>query len=118
MRDTYLFWPWYSKTAAARRDIGLPSVDVLHDKVVEVIKAARTYHWPYQAALAYPKGERLPLIDRPVLLTCAEDDMLKVYFEKAAALLRTSEQQLTPGMADDARAEATIALMERWLDRK
>ena len=49
VRDVYLFWPWYKPDAAHARKIGLPSADDLHDKVVEVLKATRTYHLSYRA---------------------------------------------------------------------
>jgi hypothetical protein len=46
-RDQYLFWPWYEHTAQARRAIGLPPPEFLHDLVVEVLKALTTYQMSY-----------------------------------------------------------------------
>ncbi len=43
-RDTSLFWPWFVHDAEHLRTVGLPSADVLHDKTVEVLRAARTQH--------------------------------------------------------------------------
>ena len=63
VRDVYLFWPWYKPDAAHARRVGLPGADELHDKVVEVLKAARTYHLSYRAAIAYDKEPRLPLVN-------------------------------------------------------
>jgi hypothetical protein len=117
VRDTFLFWPWYRRDAAHLRDVGLPPADVLHDKVVEVLKAARTYHLSYQAAIAYPKRERLPLVTTPTLLACAETDMLLRYFDAVAALLPHAEQLLTPGILTDDTADRTVAAMRAFLDR-
>jgi len=117
VKDTYLWWPWYRRTPDTRRDQGLPPAEVLHDKVLEVLKAASTYHYPYQAAIAYPKRERLPLIQVPTLLTCAETDMLKVYFDAARALLPRAEATMTPGMLTEADARRTLLVMLEFLDR-
>lgn len=117
VKDTYLWWPWYRRTPATRRDQGLPSAEVLNDKVLEVLKAASTYHYPYQAAIAYPKGERLPLVQVPTLLTCAETDMLKIYFDKARALLPRAEAVMTPGMLTEEDAKRTLSVMLDFLDR-
>ena len=92
VRDTYRFWPWYQQDAAHVRDLGLPSADVLHDKVVEVIKAARTYRLSYNAAFAYRKEQRLPLVRTPTLLTCARTDMLYVYLDRVAALMPAAQR--------------------------
>lgn len=117
VRDTFLFWPWYRRDAAHVRDVGLPPADVLHDKVVEVLKAARTYHLSYQAALAYPKEKRLPLVKTPTLLACARNDMLVVYFDAVARLLPQAERLLTEGSLSEDAAQETVSAMTEFLDR-
>ncbi|CAN5889589.1 hypothetical protein BH11PSE13_BH11PSE13_42820 [soil metagenome] len=116
VRDTYLFWPWYKHDAAHARSVGLPSPDDLHDKVVEVLKAARTYHLSYRAAIGYDKSERLPLVKVPTLLACARTDMLHVYFDRVRALMPEAMPTTTAGtstphaLADTAdRFEAFLA---------
>lgn len=117
VKDTYIWWPWYRRTPETRRDQGLPTVDALHDKVLEVLKASGTYHHPYQAAIAYPKRERLPLVAAPTLLTCAETDMLRIYFDEVRKLMPRAEARMTPGLLSEADAEATLAIMLDFLDR-
>lgn len=112
VRDAYLFWPWYRKDAAHRRPTGLPDADALHDKVVEVLKAARTFHIPYQAALAYDKRARLPLVRVPTLVTCAADDMLFEYLAGVQALMPAAQCASHRGMT----SPETVALFERFLD--
>ena len=115
VRDAYLFWPWYQKDSQHRRAIGLPQAAELHDKAVEVFKAARTFHLSYKAALSYPKEQRLPLIKVPTLLTCSRHDMLHVYFEKVAALVKPTRAQSTAGLATPEALQETAALFEHFL---
>jgi pimeloyl-ACP methyl ester carboxylesterase len=117
VRDAFLFWPWYKRDAAHRRDVGLPSADALHDKVVEVLKAARTYHLSYRAAIAYDKRARLPRVAVPTLLACARNDMLMRYFDDVAALMPDAEKLVTPGAATEEDAAETVRLMTTFLDR-
>jgi len=118
IRDAFLFWPWYKRDAAHVRDVGLPSADALHDKFVEVAKAARTYHLSYRAAIGYDKSARLPLVAVPTLLSCARTDMLLRYFETVAALMPAAQRAITPGLTGEAAAADTIAIMQTFLDSK
>jgi pimeloyl-ACP methyl ester carboxylesterase len=116
VRDVYLFWPWYRRDAAHRRALGLPGADELHDKVVEVLKAARTYHIPYRAAIGYDKEPRLPLVRVPILLACARGDMFLEYFERVRALMPNATPLITGGTGSaDALAE-TVASFLAFLD--
>jgi pimeloyl-ACP methyl ester carboxylesterase len=116
VRDAYLFWPWYKRDAQHRRAIGLPSPDALHDKAVEVIKAARTYHLSYRAAIAYRKEERLPMVHVPTLLACATTDMLVAYLDRVAVLMPDAIRAVTPGFGDETTSRATMAQMLDFLD--
>lgn len=116
VRDVYLFWPWYKPDAAHARRVGLPSADDLHDKVVEVLKAARTYHLSYRAAIAYDKEQRLPLINVPTLLACARTDMFIQYFERVKELMPTARAIITEGVGSDAALRATVAQLEAFLE--
>lgn len=50
VRDEFLFWPWYERKAPHSRTVGLPPADELHDKAVEVLKAAPTQHLVLRAS--------------------------------------------------------------------
>lgn len=52
IRDSSLFWPWFERDAAHARTVGLPTPDQLHDKMLEVLKAARTQHWIVRASFS------------------------------------------------------------------
>lgn len=105
VRDGFLFWPWYKRDKEHLRGIEMPTTDSLHDKFVEVIKAARTFHLSYNAAIAYEKMDRLGLITVPTLLTCARNDMLLVYMDEIAALMPGAETYVSPGLRGAARDE-------------
>jgi pimeloyl-ACP methyl ester carboxylesterase len=115
IRDAYLFWPWYKRDAAHVRGVGLPSPDALHDKFVEVVKAARTYRVSYNAAFTYPKAARLPLVRTPTLLACAETDMLLPYLEQVARLMPHARKLITKTRPAEA-ARASEAEMVAFLD--
>ena len=116
VRDTYLFWPWYRPHALNRRNLGLPSADDLHDKVVEVLKAVRTYHIPYRAAIGYDKAGRLPLVSVPTLLACASTDMFMAYFEDVKKLMPSAQARVTEGLGTPERLLATIRDFEGFLN--
>lgn len=113
VRDAYLFWPWYRKDNAHRRPTGLPEAHVLHDKLVEVLKAARTFHIPYRAALSHDKRARLPLVRVPTLLTCAADDMLHEYLDELGTLMPQARCVAHHGIGSPEALRDTVALFER-----
>ncbi len=115
VRDAYLFWPWYKQDAAHRRKGGLPDVQALHDKTVEVLKGARTFHLAYRASLAYRKQERLPLVRVPTLIACARGDMLFEYFEQVRALLPTAQFAETEGVGSAEALQATVRQFQAFL---
>jgi pimeloyl-ACP methyl ester carboxylesterase len=112
VRDTFLFWPWYKRDAAHVRTVGLPPLATLHEKVVEVIKAATTFHHSYNAAIAYEKEARLPLVTVPTLLACARTDMLLPYLDAVAALLPHAQRAIF----ERAGAAEAIDMMSAFLD--
>lgn len=117
VRDACLFWPWYRREAQSRRPLGLPDPDTLHDKVVEVLKAVRTYPLSYRAAIRYEKEARLGLITVPTLFACARSDMLAQYYDQVRELLpKHVRSLLTDGAATPAALASTVAAFESFLD--
>ncbi len=115
VRDAYLFWPWYRRDKEHRRAIGLPSATDLHDKTLEVLKAASTFHISYRAALAYRKEDRLPALRVPTLLACSATDMLIEYLEKVGGLLPQARQVTTPGVGSPEAARRTAEIFEAFM---
>ena len=116
VRDAYLFWPWYKQDAAHRRKGGLPDAQALHDKTVEVLKGARTFHLAYRAAMRYRKEERIPLLKVPTLIACARGDMLFEYFDRVRALLPTAQFAETEGVGSAESASATARQFQAFLE--
>lgn len=77
LRDQYLFSPWFERSKAARRMNGLPAPEILHDWLLELLKAPTTYPLGYHAAFRYRAIDRLPLVSQPTLALAPEDDGLK-----------------------------------------
>ncbi len=115
-RDQFLFWPYYNRTAAGRLPNGLPDADTLHDFVVEVLKAMRSYHHSYRAAFRHPKRERLALLRLPVLVVCSPSDMLRRYFPEVAALVPGARTADLPDWDDPGCDAGTAAIITEFLD--
>jgi len=75
-RDQFVFFPWYARDKEHQREASFPDAASLHDWVMEVLKAATSYHLAYRAAFAYLADERLPLVKQPILSMAAADDPL------------------------------------------
>lgn len=115
VRDTYMFWPWYSTDAAHRRPQGLPDAATLHTKVTEVLKALTSYHQSYRTAFAYNKRGRMPLLTMPTLTTCARTDMLMPMFEELTGMIPGAEQAVTDGIGTPDALAATAARFHAFL---
>lgn len=99
-RDQYLFWPWYNRTRAGRRDGGLAGADDLHAWITEVMKGCRTYHLNYRAAFKWQPAPRLPLLKCPTLLMAAISDPLFDHSRDAAVHLPNGNFLELPRMDD------------------
>jgi pimeloyl-ACP methyl ester carboxylesterase len=115
LRDGYIFWPWYRHGAENLRGVGVPGPDALHDRFVEVVKAARTYRVSYNAAFAYPTAERLPLVRTPTLVACAQSDMLLVYQDEVVRLMPNARKLVSAERLADADAH-TFDQLVAFLD--
>lgn len=114
-RDQFVFFPWYASDPEHRRDGGLPPPGPLHDWVVEVLKAATTYHLAYRAAFAYAAEERLPQVSQPVLCIAAADDPLGPGTREIAAQLPNGRFAALPRFDADDYLAALSATMADFL---
>lgn len=108
-RDQYLFFPWYKRDRAHRRDRGLPDPGRLHEWVLEVLKAATTYPLAYRAAFAYRPETRAPLIRQPTLALAACDDPLREGTEAVVAAMPNGRFLALPSIDDSDFAERLAA---------
>ncbi|MFZ5704071.1 MAG: alpha/beta fold hydrolase [Pseudomonadota bacterium] len=110
-RDQYLFFPWYRRTRAGRRDGGLGNASDLHAWITEVMKASTTYHLNYRAAFKWPADERLPLLRCPTLVTAAVNDPLYDSSVELEKLLADGRFEELPRLdAEDFRAARKAAI--------
>jgi pimeloyl-ACP methyl ester carboxylesterase len=114
VRDTYMFWPWYATDAAHRRSLGLPPPQVLHDKVLDVLKAIGTYHLSYRAAFRYDKRAQFRRIRVPTMAACAATDMLAQWHDEFAGLIPGAVKAVIPAVTTDPAGAA--AAIGRFLD--
>ncbi len=116
VRDAHLFWPWWDRRASHRRDLGLPSAEYLHGEVLEILKSSRTYFLSYRAALRYNRRERLPLIDKPVLVTACPSDQLFTFLDEATAHIDGARKLVSPERKTEDELAATARMMLDFLD--
>jgi pimeloyl-ACP methyl ester carboxylesterase len=115
-RDQYLFFPWYKRTRAGRRDNGLGSAADIHAWVVEVLKASQTYHLNYRAAFKWDGAARLPLVTCPTLVIAGENDPLCESTERLAPLLPDGRYLRLPRFDAPEFASARADVMASFLD--
>ena len=85
-RDMQMFWPWYLNTPEARIHAPLPSVDQLHDTMVDFLRAIPDYWKGYQAAFRYDSVVPLSAIPIPVLVAAAPGDPLAAHLDRFGEL--------------------------------
>lgn len=85
MRDQGVYFPWYSRKAASQLK-GEPYLDpeMVHRRVVEVLRAPVMWRKAYHAHFRYRAGQRLADADIPVLLATAEWDLARDLSERLA----------------------------------
>jgi len=85
MRDQGVYFPWYSRKAATQLK-GEPYLDaeMVHRRVVEVLRAPVMWRKAYHAHFRYRAGQRLADASIPVLLATAEWDVARDLSERLA----------------------------------
>lgn len=115
VRDQWIFWPWFKRDAAHRRDLGLPPPDYLHEVVLDVLKSLGTFQLGYAASFVYEKEKRLPLLAVPTLIASARTDIFFPDLEKVAALVPGARTLVVGGETEVERAQA-VSAFEAFLD--
>lgn len=118
VRDTYLFWPWFETDAAHARAVGLPPLDEMHDKVLEVIKSLDHFGDYYRAAFLHDKAAVLPRLRGPVLVTAGRDNSQAAHVPRLAAMIPGAESLLTAGIYQPEAAAETASALADWLDSR
>lgn len=114
-RDQFLFFPWYRRTRAGRRDAGMGSAADLHAWVTEVMKAHDTYHLNYRAAFRWNGFDRLPLLQRPALLLAGGSDPLADHTRALAGAVAQGRLHDLPRFDDPAFGPARLDAITAFL---
>lgn len=115
MRDQHLFWPWFHRTAEHRRNNGLPSADVLHAQVLEVLKNIGTVPQAYHASFTYQKIERLKRLSVPTLLASSVIDMFHPEIDQVEALIPNVTRVDLPPYSDPLYLDTAAATIRAFL---
>lgn len=115
LRDQAVFWPWFRRDAAHRRDVDVPSPRSLQASVLDVLKALETYHLGYRASFRYEKPPRLPGLSQPVLVATSVSDIFHDRLRKVAALIPNAEAADLPPYRDPDYTAKAAAVFDRFL---
>ena len=97
MRDQGIYFPWYARTAESMLK-GEPYLDpdMVHRRVVEVLRAPVMWRKAYHAHFRYRTGQRLADAEIPVLLATAKWDVARDLSERLAGQHAHCDSQLLP----------------------
>jgi pimeloyl-ACP methyl ester carboxylesterase len=115
MRDHAIFFPWFQPDAEHRIAMDMYDADFLHELVVEVLKAARTFGISYGASFRYKRGERVPLLRVPTMVIDEPSHTVFPDTRGTAALIPGAVVGELP--AKDKSPRATAAVINAFLDR-
>lgn len=115
VRDQWLFWPWFRRDKAHRRDLSLPDPVYLNTVVLDVLKSLGTFQAGYRASFLYPKEERLPLLRVPTMVASATTDIFFPELDQVAALVPNVRKVVIGGESGGEMDEA-VAHFRAFLD--
>jgi pimeloyl-ACP methyl ester carboxylesterase len=84
IRDMVLFYPWYRQDASHSTGRA-PTTAMLHERVIDLLKAGPGYALGYRAVYRYQTPELVRRLTAPALLCVAHDDVLAHHAQRAAA---------------------------------
>ena len=94
IKDMGVYFPHYKRDKEHYLGKEPWPTEMLHNSVVEVMKAMKHYHKGYNAVFMHKTLERLPLLQTPTLCMGHEADPLHVSVEKASSLIKTALESL------------------------
>jgi len=112
VRDQWLFWPWFHRDKAHRRDLSLPDPTYLNTVVLDVLKSLGTFQRGYHASFIYPKEQRLPLLRVPTMVASAKTDIFFPELDQVAALVPNVRKVVIGGESGGEMDEAVASFRE------
>ena len=74
MREQYIFYPWYRKDASARIAMQAPTLERIHEDVMDLMRAGDSYRTPYRAAFTMDLVTAASEIKTPTLIMTMRQD--------------------------------------------
>ncbi len=113
LKDMGVYFPHYRRDAEHYLGKEPWPPEVLHNSVIEVMKALPHYHKGYNAVFRHKTHERLPLVTVPTFCMAPRADPLHVSVEEAAALVQDSEHLVLPVTANtNDKAKAVVEYLD------
>lgn len=113
MKDMGVYFPHYRRDAEHYLGKEPWPPEVLHNGVMEVMKALDHYYKGYNAVFRHKTHERLPLCSVPTFCMAHRADPLHTSVEEAAALVPNSEHLVLPMTARDGeKADAILKFLD------
>jgi pimeloyl-ACP methyl ester carboxylesterase len=75
-RDQYAHLPWFDRDLVARMDIDMPNSQLIHDGVMDMLRAGDGYRVAYSAAFRYEPEAPLAEVNVPVALIAPIEEFL------------------------------------------
>lgn len=100
VRDMFVFWPWYARDDASRLDVAMPPAEVIHEAVVDLLRAGERYPLGYRAAFGYDPTPALARLRPPAAIVADPDDPLVAHLERLAGLPAGVTTQVLDGDRD------------------
>tara|TARA_Y100000590_G_scaffold466974_1_gene644143 strand:- start:2002 stop:2835 length:834 start_codon:yes stop_codon:yes gene_type:complete len=114
IRDHFIWLPWWERSKNNRIILDLPSAESLHTNTVELTKAIETFHLSYNAAQAWPREERLPLIQVPTMIPYEPSHTAFPDTRPTAKIIKNSKTFNLP--EGDTTFEAKGEIIKNWLN--
>ena len=81
-RDQQIFWPFFRREAAARRDADMPGEHAVHDMAMDLLVAGPTYDLAYRAVFRYEPVSAIQELTVPTVIAAREGAALLEYLER------------------------------------
>ena len=113
LKDMGVYFPHYRRNKEHYLGKEPWPARLLHNMVIEVMKALPHYHKGYNAVFRHKTHDRLPLVTVPTFCMAHEADPLHVSVEEAAALVPDSKHLVLPFTAKEQdRAKAVVEFLD------
>ena len=107
-RDQYAYLPWYEHKLENRMDVDIPSTQLLHDGVMDMLRAGDGYRVAYAAAFRYAPEQPLAELRVPVVLVAPASELIDAQTQHPPAEPLAVATAPLPGSSD---ADAVVRVL-------